>query len=200
MCDEEERPWYDETAVFDKARAEEARIEAEAPPLTEGTFLLRVWGAAQNDPKFIEKYGKPIEPDLPTEGKADSGRHVWWFNTIAGRAIFRNELVQFCSTLENSTLVYDGDKHGNLVKKRCISVVTLRYNGKDYEVKRSYGYGYPLHTVIFDWEENNMSCDHNRISLINDFHPGVVPEDDPAWDSCGPVYVEVVDFRFEMLD
>lgn len=179
--------------VWDKAQKEAETLES-APPLTNGGYLLRFWGKADTYPEFKIKYGHANEADLSGEARV----YARWFDTEQQRIDFMKELCEFCKVLPCPTLVRS-TAEGPLVKKRIIAVVKLNYLGIEYIVKRSYGYGYPLHTVIFDWEENNSSCDHNRLSYIDDAYPGIVSVAELESADCSET-IQVVDFHFELLD
>lgn len=190
---------YSEEPIWKKAHQDSLRLFQQFRT-NEQCFLLRVWGAAQESLKFKIKYGEPNEKKV--NGSAQV--YAWWFDTKDALDAFKAEMQDFCKTLRNPTLVYDiGDNERDdiLPKKNVGVIVTLRYQGKDYIVKSSYGYGYPLGTVIFDWEENNLSCDYNRLSLLDDFHPGILtPEDVDNGRSYTEGQVPVVAFEFELTD
>lgn len=190
---------YSEEPIWEKAHQDSLRLLQQFQS-DEPCFMLRVWGVAQTYPAFKAKYGEP------NENKARGGNevYVWWFDTKLARDAFKAEMQEFCKTLPQSTLVYserDGGEDDILPKKLITAVVTLRYQGKDYVVKQSYGYGYPLGTVIFDWEDNNNSCDCNRVRILDNFHPGILtPEDANDERPCTDGQVPVVAFEFELTD
>lgn len=190
---------YSEEPIWKKAQQDSLRLFQQFRT-NEQCFLLRVWGAANEYPQFKNKYGEPNEKKV--NGPAQV--YAWWFDTKDALDAFKAEMHDFCKTLPNPTLVYDVDDNTRediLLKKNVGVIVTLRYQGKDYIVKRSYGYGYPLGTVIFDWEENNSSCDCNRLSLLDDFHPGILtPEDADDERPCTEGQVPVVAFEFELTN
>lgn len=190
---------YSEEPIWEKAHQDSLRLLQQFRT-NEQCFLLRVWGAAEEYPQFKDKYGEPNEKRVNSTGKV----YAWWFDTKDALDAFKAEMQDFCKTLPNPTLVYDVDddtREDILPKKNVGVTVTLRYQGKDYIVKKSYGYGYPLGTVIFDWEENNLSCDYNRLSLLDDFHPGILaPEDVDNGRSYTEGQVPVMAFEFELTD
>lgn len=168
MCEECEMykaEFAREAAVFEAAHNADV-VLSKTIPLPEDHFLLRAWGKAATYPEFRAKYGKPNECDRV---------YAWWFTNQEALDAFKQELTAFCQTLINNTLVYDAEhRYPNLVKHRTVAYVTLSYKGKEYEVKKDYGYGYPAETAIFDWEENNTSCDCNRLPMLERTHPGTV--------------------------
>lgn len=187
---------YPEKEIWEKAR-EQAEALLDQLPEVKDPYLLRVWGAAKTYPEFANRYGQPNEMSAMENPRV----YAFWFETDKARKEFKQQMIEFCKTLPNSTLVYDMAEPGPLVKKNVIVHVTLRYQGKEYEVKKSYGYGYPLSTVIFDWEENNTSCDCNRLLILDHFHPGVLTGEDDAEDRrCSDGVVVVTAFQFKLLD
>jgi hypothetical protein len=193
-----------EAQAFENARAQEDELLSEmtlAAKATPQAYLLRVWGSAQSSPLFIARYGAPNELDF--DGTAEV--HARWFNTSEERDAFKSELQEFCKLLhpDQSTLVYSpNDETHN--RKRVIAVVTVTYRGQEYVIKKGYGYGYPLHVAIFDWEENNTSCDCNRLPMLLRQHPELVLTDEEQalmdGNFCYEGRVMVKDFRFELLD
>jgi hypothetical protein len=162
------------------------------PPhhLDKGNYLLRSWGAAAGYPEFKAKYGQPNEPNDRV--------HAWWFDTDEEREVFKQQLMEFCKTLPIAVLVYDKNS-GPLVNKRTTVVVTLKYLGKEYKVRKDYGYGYPLGTAIFDWEENNCSAWSNRLSYIEDeYH--LEFDHDALSETTHDYDVFVIDFQFKLFD
>lgn len=192
MCEECERykaEFAREAAIFEAAHVADV-VTTMAIPLPVDHYLLRCWGLADTYPEFREKYGQPNE----------NGRvYAWWFHTAAECAAFKQELQAFCKTLTNDTLVYDsGHEFPNLVKKRTVAYATLSYKDQEYPVRKDYGYGYPARVVIFDWEENNTSCDCNRRRHIEDQHPGTVPHEEFDRDCETTIFVTA--FRIEYED
>lgn len=159
-----------------------------------GKYVFRFWGAAMHLPGFSEKYGEPNE-------KPDSHVYARWFNTQAELTAFRKELNDFIGP---DAAMVRGEPRENgspFVTYRVIGVATLRYEGKDYEVRADYGYGYPPRTVIFDWQENNTSCDCRRVPMLARQHPGVVSQAklDATRKGCFET-VPVVAFRIELAE
>jgi hypothetical protein len=161
--------------------------------------VVRMWGRATSNPLFIGKYGKPNEMDY------DDGHGVYarWFDTEEEVQAFRAEVKKYLTLLTDNTLVFSTDS-GTMTRKRVRAVATVTFRGKEYVLKKNYGYGYPLGTVIFDWEENNTSCDCNRLPMLLRQHPDVLPTEEEQklidGNTCYEGRVMVTDFRIELLD
>jgi hypothetical protein len=81
-----------------------------------------------------------------------------------------------------------------------ITVVTLKWEGKEYEVRMSFKPGYPIDSAIYFWEEGNFGCDCNRRLWIEKYHPGTTKAEVCHPDNtCGDT-IEVTAFRFEFAD
>lgn len=182
-----------ETQVFDAARKQEDQLIARNKN-NKFEHVVRMWGAATKNPLFIGRYGRPNEGD---------DVYARWFDTEAEAVAFRAEVTNYLKLLNTKSLVFSLNS-GTLVRKRTVAVVTLTYKGKDYVVKRDYGYGYEMHNAISDWEENNTSCDCNRVPMIARQHPGAGADDDALQigesSTCvGSGRAVVKDFRFELV-
>lgn len=159
--------------------------------------VVRMWGAATMNPLFIGRYGKPNEHDPDQDARV----YVRWFDTPEEVEAFRTEVKGFLKLLNTDSLVFSTDS-GTMTRKRTVAVVTLEYKGKEYVVRETYGYGYPMGTVIFNWEENNNSCDCNRLPMIERQHPGTVdPKELEHTGFCkGDGCAVVKGFQFVLID
>lgn len=158
-----------EGKVFEAAGAAD-RVLLKTIPMPEDHFLLRNWGKAATYPEYRAKYGEPNE-----HGKI----YAHWFTSQADLIAFKQEMIAFCKTLPDASLMYDsGHRCPNTVKHLTVAYATLSYRGKEYEVRKEYGYGYPGEVAIFDWEENNTCDDDRRLPLIEETYPGTVVAED----------------------
>jgi hypothetical protein len=119
---------------------------------------LAIFRKQMGEPNGIE-YGKEV--------------YVRAFDTKEERDVYKDRIKQLLAPLVKPDLKLD-EREGENVTKRPVALVTLKYKGKEYDVRKEYSYGYPLDTVIFDWEENNFSCDCNRRLWIERFYPGAL--------------------------
>lgn len=112
------------------------------------------------------------------------------FDTKEARVDFEVRLMQFLKPLHAPDIHIEGIQ-GMHCDKRPVALATLCWQGKEYDVRKEYGYGYPYGTILFDWEENDTSCDCNRAILIERFYPGTTGahacDDRPC--SCGEIVV-----------
>lgn len=160
-------------------------------------FLLRCWGAAAANKMFIGRYGYPNESD-PVTG--ESHVYAWWFNDKEARTAFENELKRFCGLLKDPTLVFDRNEGPlALLKKQAMAVATVKFKDQEYEIRHAYGYGYPLHVIVFDWEENNWSDGKRRVHEIHKFHPDAIAAEDLERDILDEE-VEVTAFRLVLVE
>lgn len=178
---------HDEKEVFDRARRQFVTrygytTRADLPIPDKEGFMLSVRSSKETEARLIEQYGALR----------------WYFDTKEDRHRFKMELFTFRDSLDtNRTLVVD-TAEGPRVKYQTVVYATVRYQGKDYILRRSYPYGHSPGTAMFDWEENNCSCDHRRLSYFDRTYPGIVNEiDREVAEGCDIRIFPIVDFRIE---
>jgi hypothetical protein len=84
--------------------------------------------------------------------------------------------------------------------KHTVVYATVKYDDKDYVLRRAYPLGYSPGTARFDWEKNNCSCDHRRAEIFDGLYPGILTEKDRYLSSsCGVIIFPLIKFeiRFE---
>ena len=170
-------------AVNGYAHAEEVPMRAQ---MTEEQLWEKMWDELPNEYDAIpakDGYGLIFQGDItelsvfrkhagePNGFQYGEPVYLRTFDTPEARAEFKARLMEFLKPFKDPEIRFD-EIEGPYNKQRPVALVTLKWQGKEYDVRKEYSYGYPLHTVIFDWEENNFSCDSNRRLWIEKFHPG----------------------------
>lgn len=82
---------------------------------------------------------------------------------------------------------------------RTVAHATVKFRDQEYILTRDYGYGYPARTALFDWEENNCSCDHRRAAYFQEQHPGIMSDKEIvlAHSSCDNRFFPLVKFEIQ---
>lgn len=174
---------YDlEAPIFDNYVETYPETKPDTPK--KGNFLVSYWGSGTNNPEFRKRFS------LPAAGLESYNS---WFDTDQARSKFINELQKYSSQLTGYIAI--SKEEGPDVQFRTVAVATVReQDGKEYVIERDYGYGYPVHTAIFDFEENNCSCCHRRRTMVMEQHPDCGLE---LIDDCDAV-VPVLVIKFEI--
>ena len=81
-----------------------------------------------------------------------------------------------------------------MTQKRTVADITLKYKGNIYKFEYDFGYDYPEDAALFQFEENNYSCDCNRSLFIQRY----CDEDFEDMD-CGEE-IELKDICIKYLD
>jgi len=134
-------------------------------------YLLHTWGGFYNEE---HKAKHSFEPGY------------FWFDTAEDRQNYLNRLLEIEKKFQAHCLAYDFEE-GKHVRYRIIARMKLVYNGKEYPYECDFGFGYPVHSAHFMWEEGNYSCDCNK-SLFLSREYKEVPELD-----CGDT-IKILDF------
>ena len=144
-------------------------------------YMVHIWGGAWNSDA-----NPSIEKDLGIK----DGYH--YFKT-------EKEKNDFCKMLDipkyaNQGLARD-IKYGYMSHKRTIFVGIFSYKEKEFILHYDFGYEYPEESAMFQFTENNYSCDCNRSIFIRDeYGEDVIPELD-----CGNE-IKLKEYHFEYLD
>lgn len=144
-------------------------------------YMVHIWGGAWN-----EDATPSIENDLGVK----EGYH--YFNT-------EQEKDNFCRLLDNPAYTNQGlvrdIKYGYMTHKRTIFVGKFAYRDKEFVLHFDFGYEYPEESAIFQFTENNYSCDCNRsIFIRNEYGKDSMPELD-----CGNE-IKLLEYHFEYED
>lgn len=117
-------------------------------------FHLHHWGEIMNnDQKWLEKEFGIKEQDH-------------WFDSNEERALFKEKL-QKCADNHKCMIVFS-EHDGNYVKFRTIAKMKMHLNdGRIFDYKYDFGFGYPKDSAEFMFHEGNYSCDCNRSLLLN---------------------------------
>lgn len=144
-------------------------------------WMVHVWGGAWN---------KDANPSIEKDYGIKEGYH--YFKT-------EDEKNRFCEILNNPIYSNQGlmrdIKHGYINHKRTIFVGILKYKNKEFLIHYDFGYEYSEEYAIFQFTENNYSCDCNR-SLIIQYEYG---EEIIPFLNCGNE-IELLDYHIEYWD
>lgn len=121
------------------------------------------------------------------------------FDTKADRDAFKARLLTFLKPFVKPDIRFT-EAEGPYCDKIPVAIVDLKWNGQVYTVRSEYSYGYPLRVVLFDWEENNYSCDCNRALIIEQQHPGTTGAEVCDGRPCTDGEIPIVGFRLELKE
>jgi hypothetical protein len=120
-------------------------------------YLLHTWGGFYNEE---HKANHGLEPGY------------FWFSTAVDRQKFFDNLKK----IEKKYSAYylaSSFKEGKHVRYRTIARMKLVYNGKEYPYKYDFGFGYPVHSAHYMWEDGNYSCDCNKSLFLSQIYKEV---------------------------
>jgi hypothetical protein len=191
-------PYIPERELFEAVSDEDAAFIKQASKFGKTEYRLSFTGSAFGNPLFVGRYGKP---DVPRADGGEMYQRAMYFDSAEDREMFKAQVTEFLKLLPKfyNTLEWT-ESEGPLVRKRTVAVLSLLYKGKEYEITKDYGYGYEGHYAIFDWEENNASCDCVRRDAIDEAYPGVFDSSELEEDLCGDGSYPVTKFRIEYRD
>lgn len=144
-------------------------------------YMVHVWGGAWNsdaNPSIEKDYGiKEGYHYFPTEKEKDE------FIKIIRMEKYSNQGLM-CDV-----------KYGVMSHKRTIFVGTFEYNNKKFTIHHDFGYEFPEETAIFQFVENNYSCDCNRSLFIQrEYGEDAIPE------LCCGEEIKLVEYHFEYIN
>lgn len=144
-------------------------------------YMVHIWGGAWN-----KDANTSIEKDLGIK------EGYYYFKT-------EKEKNDFLEKLNNPIYKKQGIardvKYGEMTHKRTIFVGNFKYKEKLFTIHYDFGYDYPKECAIFQFTENNYSCDCNRsIFIREEYGEDAIPE-----LNCGDE-IELIDYRIEYLD
>lgn len=144
-------------------------------------YMVHVWGGAWNS------YADPsIEKDLGIK----EGYH--YFATEKEKDDFL-KLINL-EKYKRQGLVYD-IQYGEMSHKRTVFVGTFEYHGKIFVLHQDFGYEFPEDRAVFQFVENNYSCDCNRSLFIRQkYGKYSIPE-----LNCGEE-IKLIEYHFEYKD
>lgn len=108
-------------------------------------YFLNIWGGAM--------------PHLEKELGIKENYH--YFETEKEREDFIKKIRRY----SHRGLAMD-KKEGIMTHKRTVADITLKYKDSIYKFEYDFGYDYPEDAALFQFEENNYSCDCNRSLFI----------------------------------
>lgn len=144
-------------------------------------YMIHIWGGAWNS-----NANPSIEKDLGIK----EGYH--YFATEKEKDDFL-KLISL-EKYKSQGLVYD-IRYGEMSHKRTIFVGTFEYQGEEFVVHQDFGYEFPDDRAVFQFVENNYSCDCNRSLFIRqEYGEDSMPELD-----CGDE-IKLIEYHFEYED
>ena len=134
-------------------------------------YMLHTWGGFYND-----------------EHKAKHGLEegYYWFSTAWDRQKYLDNLKEIEKKFDAKYLASNFEE-GKHVRYRTIARMKLVYKGIEYSYEYDFGFGYPVESARFMWEDGNYSCDCNKSLFLSRQYPEI-PELD-----CGDT-IEIRDF------
>lgn len=131
-------------------------------------YLVRIWG---RDEVEVIALRTPDTTEV-------NGISCYWFPTSNDRQQFLASIPENCWVMRDiRDPGFDGEEDIN-TRARTVALVSLRLpDGREGSFEMDFGYGYPVHSVHFMWEEGNYSCDCNkRLYLAREC--GIDPENE----------------------
>lgn len=135
-------------------------------------YMLHTWGGFYN-----EQYRHPHKPGY------------FFFDTMEELRNYLSDLEKVEKQLNARMLAYTIEE-GTHVRYRTIAKMNLVYKGTEYPFEYDFGYGYPIESAEFMFQDGNYACDCNRSIFLHEAYPEV-PEKD-----CGHT---IIDKDFEVL-
>ena len=123
-------------------------------------FCLKTWGGFFNH-EHKQKHG------------VEEGYH--FFNTKAELKKYLGELKKIEQELNARILAYDIFE-GKHVRYETIAKMVLIYKSIEYPFEYNFGFGYPVSSAYFLFENGNYSCDCNLSLFINRKYGDVIDE------------------------
>lgn len=144
-------------------------------------WMIHVWGGAWN---------RDANPSIEKDYGIKEGYH--YFDTEKEK----DEFVEIINKPEYTSQGLARDiKYGVMSHKRTIFVGTFRYEYIDFTIHYDFGYEFPEETAIFQFLDNNYSCDCNRSLFIREeYGENAIPELD-----CGDE-ITLVKYHIEYWD
>lgn len=144
-------------------------------------WMVHIWGGAWNH---------DANPSIEKDYGIKNGYH--YFNTEV-------EKDKFLELLDNPIYSKQGIardiKYGYMTHKRTIFVGVFKYKDKEFVLHYDFGYEYSEKQAIFQFTENNYSCDCNRsIFIRKEYGEDSIPELD-----CGKE-IKLIDYHIEYWD
>lgn len=118
--------------------------------MTQEIYYLKFWGGAT----------KSIEEDLGFKERD------YWFNSKEERENFKQQLLPY-----NRKGLMIHEDEGEHTKLKTIAKMMFRYKGKNYPYEMDFGYGYPVGSAHYMFEEGNYACDCNRSLFLSREYP-----------------------------
>lgn len=143
-------------------------------------YMVHICGGAWN-----HGANPSIEKDLGIK----AGHH--YFNT-------EDEKNRFLELLQNPIYKNQGImtvvKYGHMSHKRTIFVGKYKYKEKMFKIHYDFGYEYEVERAVFNFLENDYSCDCNLSLFIRREYGDVIPE-----LHCGH-QIELLEYHIEYWD
>jgi hypothetical protein len=117
-------------------------------------YMLHWWGGCEE--KVKEKYGYD---------------NYLYFTSKKDKYEVKDQIMAY----HHLGVAFD-EKEGELTHKDTIALVTLKYKGKTYFYEDNFGKEYDAKYAIFQYKENNYSCDCNRSLFIQRYCDETFPE------------------------
>lgn len=144
-------------------------------------YMVHIWGGAWNSDA-----NPSIEKDLGIK----KGYH--YFSSEKEKDDFLKLITQ--DRYGSQGLMRDV-QYGEMSHKRTIFVVTFQYQGEEFNLHRDFGYEFPEDVAVFQFVENNYSCDCNRsIFIRQEYGEDAIPE-----LNCGEE-IKLKNYHFEYKD
>lgn len=144
-------------------------------------YMIHIWGGAWN-----REANPSIEKDL---GIKDG---YYYFKKEEDK---NNFLELLNNPIYSKQGIAKDIKYGYMTHKRTIFVGVFKYKDKEFVLHYDFGYEYSEKQAIFQFTENNYSCDCNRsIFIREEYGEDSIPELD-----CGKE-IELLDYHFEYED
>lgn len=118
-------------------------------------YMLHTWGGFYN-----EQHNHPHKAGY------------FFFDTMEELQTYLNDLERVEEQLNARILAYTIEE-GTHVRYKTVAQMTLLYNDTEYPFEYDFGYGYPVESAEFMFQEGNYACDCNRSILLHDRYPEI---------------------------
>lgn len=114
-------------------------------------YHLKFWGQA--DKKIEKKLGMNTKD--------------FWFSSKEERTKFKEKIRKY----SGDQTVAISENEGEDVRKRTVAVIVAEFKNKVYSFEHDFGFGYPVESAEFMFEDGNYSCNCNLSSFIQEKNP-----------------------------
>lgn len=92
----------------------------------------------------------------------------YFFSSESNRKNFKNNLLMVIGKYGFKNIVFAEYEGEDVDKERVVTVTLMLPNGDVHKYDESFGYGYPVDSIYYIYEDGSYSCDCNKsMQLIN---------------------------------